>query len=108
MKTEFDALAKRFLSDLNLSFQFVDFNHFLYCINTFGYRKKWNKLLKVITERYDGNPTKFLDEYYKIRDNIIMSVLDNNDYQFFKYYLTKLMIKVIISLDLSRRNIYGK
>ena len=83
MKTEFDALAKRFLSDLNLSFQFVDFNHFLYCINTFGYRKKWNKLLKVITERYDGNPTKFLDEYYKIRDNIITSVLDNNDYQFF-------------------------
>lgn len=83
MKTEFDALAKRFLSDLNLSFQFVDFNHFLYCINTFGYRKKWNKLLKVIAERYDGNQTKFLDEYYKIRDNIIMSVLDNNDYQFF-------------------------
>ena len=83
MKTEFDALAKRFLSDLNLSFQFVDFNHFLYCINTFGYRKKWNKLLKVITERYDGNPIKFLDEYYKIRDNIITSVLDNKDYQFF-------------------------
>ena len=83
MKTEFDALAKRFLSDLNLSFQFVDFNHFLYCINTFGYRKRWNKLLQVIAERYDGNPIKFLDEYYKIRDNIITSVLDNKDYQFF-------------------------
>ena len=83
MKTEFDALAKRFLSDLNLSFQFVDFNHFLYCINTFGYRKMWNKLLQVIAERYDGNPIKFLDEYYKIRDNIITSVLDNKDYQFF-------------------------
>ena len=83
MKTEFDALAKRFLSDLNLSFQFVDFNHFLYCINTFGYRKRWNKLLRVIAERYDGNPIKFLDEYYKIRDNIITSVLDNKDYQFF-------------------------
>lgn len=83
MKTEFDALAKRFLSDLNLSFQFVDFNHFLYCINTFGYRKKWNKMLQMITERYDGSPSKFLDEYYKIRDNIITSVLDNKDYQFF-------------------------
>lgn len=83
MKTEFDALAKRFLSDLNLSFQFVDFNHFLYCINTFGYRKKWNKMLQMITERYDGIPSKFLDEYYKIRDNIITSVLDNKDYQFF-------------------------
>ena len=83
MKTEFDALAKRFLSDLNLSFQFVDFNHFLYCINTFGYRKKWNEMLQMITERYDGSPNKFLDEYYKIRDNIITSVLDNKDYQFF-------------------------
>ena len=83
MKTEFDALAKRFLSDLKLPFQFVDFNHFIYCINTFGYRKKWNEMLQMITERYDGSPNKFLDEYYKIRDNIITSVLDNKDYQFF-------------------------
>ena len=37
----------------------------------------------MITDRYDGSPSKFLDEYYKIRDNIITSVLDNKDYQFF-------------------------
>ena len=83
LKTEYDSLAKRFLSDLNLPFQFVDFNHFMYCVNTFGYKKKWENLLAVIDERYDGNPNKFLDDYYQIRDNIINSTLNNNGYQYF-------------------------
>lgn len=83
LKTEYDSLMKRFLSDLNLPFQFIDCNHFMYCINTFGYYKKWNDLLKIISDRYDGNPNKFLDDYYQIRDNIITSVLENKDYQYF-------------------------
>ena len=83
LKTVYDGLAKRFLSDLNLSYQFVDFNHFMYCVNTIGYKKKWEELLAVIDERYDGNPNKFLDDYYQIRDNIITSILNNKDYQYF-------------------------
>ena len=99
LKTEYDSLAKRFLSDLNLPFQFVDFNHFMYCINTFGYKKKWENLLALIDERYDGNPNKFLDDYYQIRDNIINSTLNNNGYQYFN----TLMEMDYFSLDAESR-----
>ena len=83
MKTEFDSLCRRFISDNNLQFQFVDYNHFNYCINLFGKKHDWDALLKVIKERFDNNPNKFLDEYYQLRDKIITDFLDKKEYKFF-------------------------
>ena len=83
MKTEFDSLCRRFISDNNLQFQFVDYNHFNYCINLFGKKDDWNALLEVIKERFDNNPNKFLDEYYQLRDKIITDFLDKKEYKFF-------------------------
>ena len=83
MKTEFDSLCRRFISDNNLQFQFVDYNHFNYCINLFGKKHDWDALLEVIKERFDNNPNKFLDEYYQLRDKIITDFLDKKEYKFF-------------------------
>ena len=83
MKTEFDSLCRRFISDNNLQFQFVDYNHFNYCINLFGKKHDWDALLEVIKERFNNNPNKFLDEYYQLRDKIITDFLDKKEYKFF-------------------------
>ena len=83
MKTEFDSLCRRFISDNNLQFQFVDYNHFNYCINLFGKKHDWDALLEVIKERFGNNPNKFLDEYYQLRDKIITDFLDKKEYKFF-------------------------
>lgn len=83
MKTNLDALGKRFISDFNLPFEYIDYNHFMYCLNLFDKTKDWYMLMDIINQRYGGNPNKFLDEYYQIRDKIINDILNKPDYNFF-------------------------
>lgn len=83
MNKEIESLCRRFISDNNLQFQYVDYLHFLYCLDLFGYEKQWYDLLEMIKNRFDSNPNKFLEEYYKIRDKIITDLLDKKEYKFF-------------------------
>ena len=71
MNKELESLCRRFISDNNLQFQYVDYLHFLYCLDLFGYEKQWYGLLEMIKNRFNDSPNKFLEEYYKIRDKII-------------------------------------
>lgn len=83
MYKELESLCRRFISDNNLKFQYVDYLHFLYCLGLFGYEKQWYGLLEMIKNSFDSNPNKFLDEYYQIRDKIITDLLDKKEYKFF-------------------------
>ena len=81
MYKELESLCRRFISDNNLQFQYVDYLHFLYCLGLFGYEKQWYGLLEMIKNRFDNNPNKFLEKYYKIRDKIITDFLDKKSCQ---------------------------
>ena len=83
MNKELESLCRRFISDNNLQFQYVDYLHFLYCLGLFGYEKQWYGLLEMIKNRFDSNPNKFLEKYYQIRDKIITDILDKKEYKFF-------------------------
>ena len=83
MNKEIESLCRRFISDNNLQFQYVDYLHFLYCLGLFGYEKQWYGLLEMIKNRFDNNPNKFLEKYYQIRDKIITDILDKKEYKFF-------------------------
>lgn len=83
MNKELESLCRRFISDNNLQFQYVDYLHFLYCLDLFGYEKQWYGLLEMIKNRFNDSPNKFLEEYYKIRDKIITDLLDKKEYKFF-------------------------
>lgn len=83
MYKERESLCRRFISDNNLQFQYVDYLHFLYCLDLFGYEKQWYGLLEMIKNRFNDSPNKFLEEYYKIRDKIITDFLDKKEYKFF-------------------------
>ena len=80
-------LKKRFVSDFNLPiiiFEEPDFEYFLDLYETqFHSRTKWNKLINVIDEKFNGNPNLFLEEFSKVRNNMIESILENKHYQEF-------------------------
>ena len=49
----------------------------------YGAKTKYDNLLALIKERFDNNPNKFLEEYHKVRDNIITTVLNSEAYKDF-------------------------
>jgi hypothetical protein len=80
-------LANRFVNDYRLPIQLTDEKYFFYYLDLyekdFESRTKYNRLCQVITEHYDGSPNKFLDTYYKVRDNIIKTVENSDSYKRF-------------------------
>lgn len=122
-------LRKRFVSDLNLPIQVLHSPYFedrlrqLEPINQA--ESKYNDLIDIINERFNGNPSLFLDEYYKVRENIIQAMLHNEAYIKFneskdimnEYSLPKtcqfpkknpytedMIGKVMLSIDLRKAN----
>lgn len=97
-----NSLKKRFVSDHNLPiiiFEEPDFEYFLNLYEEqFGAKTKWDKLINVIDKKFNGNPNLFLEEFARVRNNMIESVLNNKYYQEFneskdilsKYNLPKL------------------
>lgn len=84
---KYKPLAQRFVSDYKLPIPIITEGIFEFHLKKYedGYKSltKWNNLLKLIDERFDGNFNKFLDDYYQVRDNIIMAVLDNEAFKKF-------------------------
>lgn len=77
-------LTKRFITDNNLPIPLVDDANMLeYYLNM--YRHQYNskdlyfQMCKEIEENFDGDPNKFLVNYYQVRDDIINDILDGND-----------------------------
>lgn len=76
-------LSKRFVSDYKLpiplfSKQWKDFEYFLNLYEgEFGAYSKWIKLYDLIQERYNGEPEKFLADFYKRREEVVQFFHNN-------------------------------
>lgn len=84
---KYKPLAQRFVSDYKLPIPIITEEIFNFHLNKYEdkYKSltKWNNLLKLIDERFEGKHNLFLDEYYQIRDNIIASLLGNEAFKKF-------------------------
>lgn len=75
------SLAKRFVNDCKLPIPIISEELFNYHLDLYQdlyhSRYKWDSLVKLIDEKFDGDSNSFLEEYYKVRDNIITDTLSN-------------------------------
>lgn len=80
-------LCKRFISDYKLPIPLLDSEHFFYHIGIyekdFRSSTKYNRLVRLIEDKYVGNPEAFLKDYYDIRENIIQTVTNSEAFQKF-------------------------
>ncbi|MCD8207102.1 MAG: hypothetical protein LUD72_04100 [Bacteroidales bacterium] len=81
-------LANRFVSDYSLPFPITFkeefFNYYLDLFAShYHARTKYSKLAEVVDEKFDGDASKFLAEYYRVREEMIQTTLSNPSYQEF-------------------------
>ena len=86
--TKFDkALAQRFVNDMNLPIQVIDEEHFENRLLTYEPVCKswtlWQETLQEINERFDGDASKFLEDYYNVRETVIKTVTESEAFQKF-------------------------
>lgn len=126
-----NSLRKRFVDDYKLPIDlFYDDELFYYFLSLyekdFKSRTSWDLLVDTIDEKFNGNPQLFLNEYYRVREEMISSILNNEHFKEFndskndlsKYnlpeesrqYSTKNIYncendgKVFLSIDLNKAN----
>lgn len=80
-------LVNRFISDYKLPIVMNKEKYFFYFLELyekeFSSLTKWKMLWDMIDSKFGGDEKKFLDDYYSIRDNIIVTVGDSNSYKAF-------------------------
>lgn len=101
-------LAKRFVSDYKLPIQIINEDLFYYSLITLGAIPKWAELKKLVKDKFSNNNDEFLEEYYKIRNNIITSVLNNEAYQKFNTMLMDKYQNFSKEANISSKNIYNQ
>lgn len=126
MYNVYQDLKRRFISDLKLPIGITEEPHFRYFLNLYEKEwkaeTKWNELIRLIDDKFNYNPQLFLEEYYKIRDNIITTIENSEAYKRFnecdmnKYSIGKMNVssnniynnlnigKRFLSIDLKKAN----
>lgn len=122
-----NSIKKRFVNDYNLPIQVFDDKYFFYYLDlyekTHKALTKWNNLVDMINNKFDGNDDNWLSYYSEVRDNIITSILNNpayikfsqednmSQYQFkndsFKdvnIYTENFLNHTLLSIDLKKAN----
>lgn len=104
-------LANRFVSDYKLPIQLTDEKYFFYYLDLYERdyqsKTKYNKLCELIEKEYDASPSKFLDEYYKLRDCIITTIENSDAYKRFNEMdMSQFSIKN--KLNITSNNIYNE
>lgn len=105
---EIKQLRARYVSDANIPLQVLQSPYFEDRLelmeHDYGAKTKYDNLLALIKERFDNSPSKFLEEYHKVRNNIITTVLNSEAYKDF-ISNDKYLIKNLITICPSR-NLY--
>lgn len=118
---------QRFVSDYNLPIQVLDSPYFEQRLELleplYKAKSKYENVIQLLNEKFEGNHNKFLMEFYNIRENIIQDILHNEAYLNFnsstynmKQYAFKaeypkkqiysgdMIGKVLLSVDLKKAN----
>lgn len=79
------ALRRRFVKDYNLPINVVDSPYFEYYMDLYDWfpKDEYQNLVNDIDERFGGNINLWLDEYAKIRDEIITTIENSDAYKKF-------------------------
>lgn len=105
---EIKQLRNRFLKDYDLPIQIVHSPYFEERLelaeSNYNAKTKYNNLLTLINERFDGKPSKFLDEYNRVKTNVITTVSNSEAFKDFSSN-DKFLIKDIKPICTSR-NLY--
>lgn len=82
------ALRKRFVKDYNLPINVVDSPYFEYYMDSYDWfpKKEYQALIEEIDTRFDGNINLWLEEYSKIRDEIITKIENSEEYKAFNEF----------------------
>ena len=104
---ELKHLRSRFVSDTNvpihiIHYPFLEERHAL-CEEEYLAKTKYENLVSLIDERFDGNPNLFLEYYHQIRDRIINTVKGTKE---FNDFLSDDSIMANIKPLVSNRNLY--
>lgn len=85
--SELKQLRARFVSDMNLPIQVLQDPYFEERLelleDEYGAKTSYDELMTLIDERFEGSPTKFLEYYHQVRDNIITTVTNSEAYKDF-------------------------
>ena len=104
---EIKKLRQRFVSDYDLPIQVLHSPYFEERLEMFEYKfsakTKYNNLLKLIDEKYDGKPQNFLDAYAKIREDIISTTKNSESFKKFKDGVFK---KYAVKLPVGNTKLY--
>lgn len=76
-------LRQRFVKDHGLPITVFESPYFDYFLDLYRAKPKWDRLEKEIEERFEGNPGKWLDHYFKLRNTIIEDLERSEQYQAF-------------------------
>lgn len=80
-------LANRFVKDYKLPIQLTDEKYFFYFLDlyedSFSAKTKYENLCKLIEDMFESSPVLFLNEYYNVRNQIILSVENSEAYNQF-------------------------
>lgn len=80
-------LARRFVSDYDLPIPVISKDYFMYHISLYeedyASLTKYRALCSVIEERYGGDAKAFMDDYYRIREDVIRKVSSSEAFKRF-------------------------
>ena len=84
---DIDKLKLRFVDDLKIPITVVQDPYWDFYLDLYEPELKsrtlWNKLLNGIKEEYNDNPQLFLDDFYKLREALIVAVKETQGYNDF-------------------------
>lgn len=77
-------LAERFVKDFNIPAPIVDDIHYLnYFIELYNCKDKWEKVVNEVDSKFNGDAEAFIEEYYKVKKNVIDTMHNKPEYQDF-------------------------
>lgn len=113
------ALRRRFVKDYNLPINVVDSPYFEYYMDIYDWfpKKEYQSLVEEIDTKFGGNINLWLEEYSKIRDEIITKIENSEGYGIFNNLdlktlkpseLTSMKLKNVPDLNIYNQSSIGK
>ena len=113
------ALRRRFVKDYNLPINVVDSPYFEYYMDLYDWfpKKEYQSLVEEIDTKFGGNINLWLEEYSKIRDEIITKIENSEGYKLFNNLelktlklseLTSMKLKNVPDLNIYNQSSIGK
>lgn len=96
-------LKKRFCRDTGVNIQLYAEPYFTERLELLGYKDKWDKLVNIVEDDFNGNEEQFLAEYNSLKDSVIDFIQKS---EAFRHLNTCDMSKYKVNTDITSNDIY--